>query len=106
MVAEVVERERERVGLAARPVTDEEIVTRAVLAMSNEAALLLEEGVAARASDVDLMMVLGYGFPRHRGGPAFWAAHGDPAVVERSLGSLARHSGAGFRRGDFARLAA
>ena len=60
-------------GIDAPRAGDEEIQRRALLAMVNEAALLLAEGVAARASDVDVVLVQGYGFPRWEGGPVFWA---------------------------------
>ena len=59
--------------IVARALSAEEIQRRALLAMVNEAALLLAEGVASRASDVDVVMVNGYGFPRWEGGPLFWA---------------------------------
>src|SRR5699024_11025217 len=60
-------------GVTRRTVTDEEIVERCVLALVNEAAKLLEDGIAQRASDVDVVWVAGYNFPAFRGGPLFWA---------------------------------
>src|SRR4029077_16397814 len=56
-------------GIERRAISDDEIVKRAVLSMVNEAAHLLSEGVAVRASDVDVVMAHGYGFPRWHGGP-------------------------------------
>ncbi|MCY1376098.1 Fatty acid oxidation complex subunit alpha [compost metagenome] len=56
-----------------RPVSDEEIVERCMLALVNEGALIIEEGIAQRASDVDVVYVHGYGFPGARGGPMFHA---------------------------------
>lgn len=56
-------------GFKRRTITDAEIVERCFGALVNEGALLLEEGVAARASDIDVIWIHGYGFPRHRGGP-------------------------------------
>ncbi len=74
-------------GITRRDISDTEIVERCLFALVNEGARILEEGVAARASDIDLIWINGYGFPRHRGGPMFWAASvGLPqvaAVVER-----------------------
>ncbi len=61
------------VGLARRHVPDEEIVARCVLALVNEAARLLAEGIAQRGSDIDVVYRNGYGFPAHRGGPLFYA---------------------------------
>jgi 3-hydroxyacyl-CoA dehydrogenase len=60
-------------GIAPRTITDEEIVDRAILALVNEGARALEAGVAARASDIDVIYVNGYGFPGWRGGPLFYA---------------------------------
>jgi 3-hydroxyacyl-CoA dehydrogenase len=82
-----------------RAFTAEEIRGRALLAMVNEAALLLGEGIAQRASDVDVVLVNGYGFPRHEGGPLFWAARQDPGLMRARLDELAQVCGPGFRRG-------
>jgi len=60
-------------GLQPRAVTDAEIVQRTVLALVNEGARALSAGVAARASDIDVIYVNGYGFPSWRGGPMFYA---------------------------------
>ncbi len=60
---------RQELGIAARAVSDEEIVDRLILALANEGARILEEGIAQRASDIDVVYCYGYGFPRHRGGP-------------------------------------
>jgi 3-hydroxyacyl-CoA dehydrogenase len=68
--------------------------------MVNEAALLLAEGVASRASDIDVVLVQGYGFPRWEGGPVFWARQQDRATLEQDLDGVAESSGACFVRGD------
>ena len=60
-------------GIARRPISDEEIVPRCLYPLVNEGAKILEEGLALRASDVDVIWMHGYGFPRYRGGPMFWA---------------------------------
>lgn len=60
-------------GVARRVVSDEEIVQRTMYALVNEGARILEEGIARRASDIDVIYVNGYGFPVHRGGPLFYA---------------------------------
>jgi len=62
-----------RTGVAQRAFTDEEIVARLLYPVVNEGAKLLEEGVAIRASDVDVALVYGYGWPVFTGGPLFWA---------------------------------
>jgi 3-hydroxyacyl-CoA dehydrogenase len=68
----IVNHSRE-IGVERREVSDQEIVERLVYAMVNEAAYLLAEGIAQRASDVDIVYLTGYGFPMHRGGPMFYA---------------------------------
>jgi 3-hydroxyacyl-CoA dehydrogenase len=60
-------------GITRRKISDEEIVERLVYALVNEGALILEEGIALRASDIDMVYLTGYGFPLYRGGPMFYA---------------------------------
>ncbi len=60
-------------GIQRHSFTDDEIVDRILAAMVNEGAKILEEGMAQRASDIDVTYVFGYGFPKYRGGPMFWA---------------------------------
>jgi 3-hydroxyacyl-CoA dehydrogenase len=65
--------EGKRLGVPQRKPSKEEILERCLYAMINEGALLLEEGIALRASDIDVVYAAGYGFPRYRGGPMFYA---------------------------------
>jgi 3-hydroxyacyl-CoA dehydrogenase len=60
-------------GLQRSAISDEEIVWRILSAMVNEGARIVEEGYAQRASDIDVTYAFGYGFPKYRGGPMFWA---------------------------------
>jgi 3-hydroxyacyl-CoA dehydrogenase len=60
-------------GIVRREIADAEIIERCFGALVNEGALLLEEGTAARPSDIDVIWIHGYGFPRYRGGPMRWA---------------------------------
>jgi 3-hydroxyacyl-CoA dehydrogenase len=60
-------------GIQRREVTDQEILERCLYPMVNEGAKILEEGIAIRASDIDVVWVNGYGWPVYRGGPMFWA---------------------------------
>lgn len=79
----IEEKARER-GIERRAISAEEITERSLYPMINEGARILEEGIAARASDVDIVWVNGYGFPVGKGGPMFWAeAHGLKQIVER-----------------------
>ena len=68
-VEEIITATRAELGMTPRPVSDEEIVDRLTLALANEGARILEEGIAQRASDIDVVYCFGYGFPRFRGGP-------------------------------------
>jgi 3-hydroxyacyl-CoA dehydrogenase len=72
-VTALIEQRRAAKGLAARSISDEEIRQRLLGAIAAEGAVLLSEGIAARASDIDLVMINGYGFPAHKGGPMFAA---------------------------------
>jgi 3-hydroxyacyl-CoA dehydrogenase len=70
-------------GVERREISDEEIVERTLYTMVNEGAKVLEEGIAQRASDIDVVWVYGYGWPVYRGGPMFWAdTVGLPKIVE------------------------
>lgn len=99
-VRELVEAESAAKGIARRELATGEIQRRALLAMVNEAALLLGERVAERASDVDVAMVNGYGFPQAKGGPVSWARERGERALTADLDWLAQVSGAGFLRGD------
>ena len=72
-VEAVIRRCADEDGITVRDISDDEIVDRCLLALVNEGATLLEEGVAQRASDIDVVWVNGYGFPASRGGPMHWA---------------------------------
>jgi 3-hydroxyacyl-CoA dehydrogenase len=99
-VDDLIDAESRRKGIERRLFTDDEIVRRALLAMANEAALILADGIAAKPSDIDLMMILGYGFPRHRGGPVFWARHEGGDTLTTELAQLQQLTGRGYRIGD------
>jgi 3-hydroxyacyl-CoA dehydrogenase len=60
-------------GIKRRAIADPEIVERCMFPLINEGAKILEEGIAARPVDIDIVWIYGYGFPRYRGGPMFWA---------------------------------
>jgi 3-hydroxyacyl-CoA dehydrogenase len=73
LVEQMIVDYRTSIGRTPRKVSDEEIVQRLVFALVNEAAKILEEGIASRASDIDMVYLTGYGFPLHRGGPMCYA---------------------------------
>jgi 3-hydroxyacyl-CoA dehydrogenase len=117
VVEELLTSHRAEIVVAPRPIDDREIVDRLVYALVNEGARILEEGIAVRASDIDVVYLTGYGFPRARGGPMFYAdqvgldqvlrwvrefarnPHGDPAfwtpapLLERLAESGGKFSG-------------
>ena len=103
-VAELIAKARSDKGITPRAIGAEEIQRRVMLALVNEAALLLAEGVAERATDVDVVLVNGYGFPRWEGGPVFWARERGGAALQTDLDELAASSGPGFSRGDVLHL--
>jgi 3-hydroxyacyl-CoA dehydrogenase len=72
-VVKMIEDYRASKGIKPRKVSDEEIVQRLVYALVNEAARILEEGIASKASDIDMVYLMGYGFPIYRGGPMNYA---------------------------------
>ncbi len=72
-VVKMIEDYRAAKGITPRKISDEEIVQRLVFALVNEAAHILEEGIANKASDIDIAYIFGYGFPPYRGGPMLYA---------------------------------
>lgn len=72
-VVTMIEQHRKSLGITPRKVSDEEIVQRLVYSLVNEAAHILEEGIASKASDIDMVYLMGYGFPIYRGGPMNYA---------------------------------
>jgi 3-hydroxyacyl-CoA dehydrogenase len=84
VVEKLITAHRTEIGVAPRRIDDAEIVDRLVYALVNEGARILEDGIAARASDIDVVYLTGYGFPRARGGPMFYADQvGWDRVVQR-----------------------
>ncbi|MEY2810099.1 MAG: hypothetical protein RLZ66_1610 [Pseudomonadota bacterium] len=73
LVEDMIAKHRQDLGITPRKVSDEEIVQRLVFSLVNEAAHILEEGIASKASDIDMVYLTGYGFPMHRGGPMLYA---------------------------------
>src|SRR5688572_11467866 len=83
-------------GITRRHITDEEILQRLLYPMVNEGAKILDEKIAIRASDIDVIWVYGYGWPIYRGGPMFWAdSLGLKAVRDRML-AYQKQSGDAF----------
>src|SRR5690606_26971796 len=72
-VLDIIREEAARAGIAPRELDADEIVSRCILALVNEGARILEEGIALRPGDIDQVWIHGYGFPVYRGGPMFHA---------------------------------
>jgi 3-hydroxyacyl-CoA dehydrogenase len=84
LIEELAAEAAARRGITRAPVADDEIVARITTALANEGARVLEDGFALRAGDIDVIYVYGFGFPRHRGGPMFYAdTVGLPTVLAR-----------------------
>jgi 3-hydroxyacyl-CoA dehydrogenase len=86
----IIAGERRRKGIVSRNFTADEIMDRILLAMINEGARILDEGIALRSSDIDVVLVNGYGFPRWRGGPMFMADELGSAEVLRRIEAQAK----------------
>src|ERR1700726_2015178 len=84
-VARIIKEKAAEMGVAQRSFTDEEILRRLLFASVNEACKILEEGKAYRASDIDVMWLNGFGFPRYRGGLMYWADGIGVAEVYRQI---------------------
>jgi len=85
VVNEMIVKHSADIGVERRQVSEQEIVERLVYALVNEGAMILEEGIALRASDIDMVYLTGYGFPLYRGGPMFYA---DTVGLANVLGSI------------------
>jgi 3-hydroxyacyl-CoA dehydrogenase len=84
-VDRLLEDYRREIAVSPRKISDEEIVERCIYALVNEGAHILEEGIALRASDIDMVYLTGYGFPPYRGGPMFYADTVGLANVLKSI---------------------
>ncbi len=81
-------------GITPRKISDAEVIERCIFALVNEGARILAEGIAARASDIDIAYLNGYGFPLHRGGPMLYADLAGLPNVVRALRRFAAEPGA------------
>lgn len=91
VVAKLVAEHRATLGLAPRKISEREIVDRLVLSLVNEGARILEEGIAQRSSDIDIVYLTGYGFPVYRGGPMCYADELGVFAVANRMRELAQN---------------
>jgi len=87
-VQSMIDKWSAKTGATKRAITDEEIIERTLYPMVNEGYLILEEGKAQRASDIDVVWIYGYGWPVYRGGPMFW---GDLEGAKKIVAGLEKH---------------
>src|SRR5690606_25470832 len=95
----IIEEARASKGITPRTFTSKEIQDRLLGAILNEAALVLAEGIAQRPGDIDVAMVHGYGFPRWRGGPLWWASGEPRQHIDAMMNAVAEAAGPGFAAG-------
>ncbi|WP_142846188.1 3-hydroxyacyl-CoA dehydrogenase NAD-binding domain-containing protein [Telmatospirillum sp. J64-1] len=91
-------------GIERKTLSREEIQSRALATIVNEAGLVLEDGIALRPGDIDVVLVNGYGFPRWTGGPLHWAGQQDPDRLMAACAAFAETAGLGKRRADLRAL--
>ena len=87
-VAEIIEEFRSRSNMAKQEFTDEDVIEATLYPMVNEGAKILDEGMAQRASDIDVVWIYGYGWPVYRGGPMFWA---NTIGLDKVVAGLEKH---------------
>ena len=92
-VTAIIEQYRRQKGITPRNVGAQEIVERCIYALINEGARIIEDGIAQRASDIDLVYLNGYGFPAYRGGPMFFADQTGLHDIARALQNIAAQPG-------------
>ena len=97
---EIIAQARAARGIAPRAFAQQDIQDRLLGAILNESALVLSEGIAARPGDIDVTLVHGYGFPRWRGGPLWWASGETPEWIDTITDAVTRAAGAGYRTGN------
>ncbi|HKK30620.1 MAG TPA: 3-hydroxyacyl-CoA dehydrogenase NAD-binding domain-containing protein, partial [Alphaproteobacteria bacterium] len=104
LVHDLIQQHMGEHGIEPRNISDDEILKRLLFASVNEACKILDEGIAYRASDVDIMWLYGFGFPRYRGGLMFWAdLIGGPQEVYNQIAAWHQRYGDRWKPSDFLR---
>ena len=93
IIDDVIQEIRSEQAIVVREITDSEIITRCMAALVNEGAKILDEGIAYLASDIDVVYVNGYGFPRYKGGPMHYAEHIGLQEMTKNISELAEKFG-------------
>ncbi|MDN5937866.1 MAG: 3-hydroxyacyl-CoA dehydrogenase NAD-binding domain-containing protein [Salinisphaera sp.] len=93
VTARLIDEYRREKGIQPRTVSDQEVLERCLYVMVNEGAKILEQGIANRPLDVDVIWIYGYGFPVYRGGPLFWADHIGLQTIHDKIAEFHRDTG-------------
>jgi 3-hydroxyacyl-CoA dehydrogenase len=104
IVTDLIKAASREAGRIRRPFTAAEIVERALAAMASETAFVISEGISHAPSDVDVVLTNGFGFPKHEGGPLFWAQSQPKANLEAAFRRLVETGGAKFQVGPISAL--
>ncbi|MEG0003929.1 3-hydroxyacyl-CoA dehydrogenase NAD-binding domain-containing protein [Comamonas sp.] len=91
VVNQMIEQHRKDNGITPRKISDEEIVQRLVFSLVNEGAHILEDGIAGKSGDIDMVYLTGYGFPIHRGGPMHYAGEVGLINVVQAMNRFAQN---------------
>jgi len=91
LVEDMIAQHRQELGITPRKISEQEIVERLVYSLVNEGARILEDGIASKASDIDMVYLTGYGFPLWRGGPMQYASQVGLFNVMQSMKRFARN---------------
>ena len=91
LVNKMIEDHRKEIGITPRKISDEEIVQRLVYSLVNEGAHILEDGIASKSGDIDMVYLTGYGFPIWRGGPMHYASQVGLFNVAESMKRFAKN---------------
>ncbi|MEG0224090.1 MAG: 3-hydroxyacyl-CoA dehydrogenase NAD-binding domain-containing protein [Comamonas sp.] len=91
VVNQMIEQHRKDSGITPRKISDEEIVQRLVFSLVNEGAHILEDGIAGKSGDIDMVYLTGYGFPIHRGGPMHYAGEVGLINVVQAMNRFAQN---------------
>ena len=96
-MAKIIEETSAELGIARREIDDAEVLKRCLYPLVNIGAQLLDDGIALRASDIDVVYVYGYGFPKYRGGPMYYADQVGLAEIYRDILAFHQEYGDAWR---------
>jgi 3-hydroxyacyl-CoA dehydrogenase len=92
----MIKGEAQRLGVEQREIGEQEIIERCIYGLIAEGARILEDGIATRSSDIDVIWINGYGFPRHRGGPMHYADSIGAEIICKAISEFKKIPGLGY----------